>query len=294
VIGKATPAMLHVQSEISDGRKKLSAPTGPEVSDFEVLAAGIRTAGNQERECIYLRKDGQHLVVMLASTAVHDTHGKITGYLGIAKDITLRKKAETESHHAMVAAEKANRAKSEFLANMSHEIRTPMNGILGMTELTLDTDLTREQRDNLGLVKVSAESLLAVLNDILDFSKIEAGKLEFESIPFDLRASINDTLQTLSYRVHQKGLELICDVHWEVPESLVGDPGRLRQIVVNLIGNALKFTEKLRPRMDGYACMWRWLTRALASPWTSRKRYLRHFRKRMDRRTANLGARDWD
>ena len=244
VIGKATPAMLHVQSEISDGRKKLSAPTGPEASDFEVLAAGIRTAGNQERECIYLRKDGQHLVVMLASTAVHDTHGKITGYLGIAKDITLRKKAETESHHAMVAAEKANRAKSEFLANMSHEIRTPMNGILGMTELTLDTDLTREQRDNLGLVKVSAESLLAVLNDILDFSKIEAGKLEFESIPFDLRASISDALQTLSYRVHEKGLELICDVHSEVPESLVGDPGRLRQIVVNLIGNAIKFTEQ--------------------------------------------------
>jgi len=243
MIGKATPAMLHVHSEINDGRKELSARTGREVSDFEVLAESTRNGGSVERECIYVRKDGQHLVVTLAATAVHDKHGEITGYLGVANDITERKKAETESHHAMVVAEAANQSKSEFLANMSHEIRTPMNGILGMTELTLDTELTREQRDNLGMVKVSAESLLAVLNDILDFSKIEAGKLEFESIPFDLRASINDTLQTLSYRVHQKGLELICDVHWEVPESLVGDPGRLRQIVVNLIGNALKFTE---------------------------------------------------
>jgi PAS domain S-box-containing protein len=244
MIGKATPAMLHMHSEIHDGRKELNARTGKEVSDFEVLAGSIRNSGSLERECIYVRKDGQHLVVTLAATAVHDKHGEITGYLGVANDITERKKAETESHHAMVVAEAANRSKSEFLANMSHEIRTPMNGILGMTELTLDTELTREQRDNLGMVKVSAESLLAVLNDILDFSKIEAGKLEFESIPFDLRASMSDTLQTLSYRVHQKGLELICDVHWGVPESLVGDPGRLRQIVVNLIGNALKFTEK--------------------------------------------------
>jgi PAS domain S-box-containing protein len=244
MIGQATPAMLHLESELNDGRKKLSAPTRPEVSDFEVLAEGARNGGSQERECIYVRKDGQHLVVTLASTAVHDEHGEISGYLGIANDITERKKAETESHHAMVIAEKANRSKSEFLANMSHEIRTPMNGILGMTDLTLDTELTREQRDNLSLVKISAESLLAVLNDILDFSKIEAGKLEFESIPFDLRASIGDALQTLSYRIHQKGLELICDVHPEVPEFLVGDPGRLRQIVVNLIGNAIKFTEK--------------------------------------------------
>jgi PAS domain S-box-containing protein len=244
MIGRATPAMLHPAAEIDQNRKELRATAGRELSDFEVLVESARAGGSQERETVFVRKDGQHLIVAGAVTPVHGKDGEITGYLKIASDITKRKQAETELHLALVVAEEANRSKSEFLANMSHEIRTPMNGILGMTELTLDTELSREQRDNLDVVKISAESLLAVLNDILDFSKIEAGKLEFESIPFDLRSCISDALQTLSYRVDQKGLELICDVHWEVPESLMGDPGRLRQIVVNLVANAVKFTEK--------------------------------------------------
>ena len=173
---------------------------------------------------------------------LRDNEGRIVGTFGISRDITELKRTQDELSKARDIADAANRAKSEFLANMSHEIRTPMNAIIGITELLLDTQLTQSQREYLRMVYESGELLLTLLNDILDFSKIEAGRLELDCAPFEIRESLGNTLKSLALRAHNKGLELAISIEHDVPKVLVGDVVRLRQIVVNLVGNAIKFT----------------------------------------------------
>jgi two-component system, sensor histidine kinase and response regulator len=190
------------------------------------------------------RHDGSYRHVLVCAVPVPDEGGGIREWVGAVTDVTAQREAEAALREAKVLAESANRAKSEFLANMSHEIRTPMNGILGMTELALDTTLTTEQRRYLEMVKNSAEGLLTIINDILDFSRIEAGKLDLYPVPFSLREQLGDTMKALALRAHKKGLELACHLHPDVPDALVGDPGRLGQVVINLVGNAIKFTDR--------------------------------------------------
>jgi PAS domain S-box-containing protein len=256
MVGKQSPMILHDPEEIERRAAELTMLWGRPVQGFDVFAGIADHGGYDEREWTYIRRDGTRLIVLLTVTALHNAEGGITGFLGVAKDISQRKQSEAalaqaardlESKNLELAATRdealaAARLKAEFLATMSHEIRTPMNAIIGMTGLLLDTRLTDEQREFAETVRRSSDALLTLVNDILDFSKIEAGKLRFEHIAFDLRSTIDDTLELLAEQAQAKGLELIALIDVAVPSAVNGDPGRLRQVLVNLLGNSIKFT----------------------------------------------------
>ncbi len=234
-------AGLTAEQTLGDGWVKAVHP-GDRSALLAAWTEATRRGSNFSRQFRLETPQGEIRWVSSLATTMASEDGSVTGYVGTVEDITERKRTEEELHRAKIAAEAASRAKSEFLANMSHEIRTPMNGIFGMTELLLDTKMTAEQRQNLDMVKGSADTLLTLINDILDFSKIEAGKLDLEPIEFTLRDSLDHAMKLLALRAHRKGLELASHVLTEVPDALVGDPGRLRQIITNLVGNAIKFT----------------------------------------------------
>lgn len=256
MVGRQTLTTLHLQEELDQLAGELHREASTPTPAFEVLTERARRGGFDEREWTYTRNDGGRLTVLVTITGLRNESGKLTGFLAIGKDITERKRAEAALTQAALELERKNvelaqardaalqtaQIKADFLATMSHEIRTPMNAIIGMTGLLLDTALTEEQHDFADTVRRSSDALLTIVNDILDFSKIEAGRLHFEELAFDLRLAVEDTMELLAEAAQSKGLELIALVDASVPIGVLGDPGRLRQILVNLVNNAIKFT----------------------------------------------------
>ncbi|MBS1143101.1 MAG: response regulator [Proteobacteria bacterium] len=247
--GRQWKTMLgYAEEELDNSIAQWQRMLHPE--DLRVLQARIETHVRSQdaffqAECRFKARDGQWRWFLLRGAVVaRDTDGRPVRMLVLQRDISEVKGAEGALISAKESAEAANKARGAFLANMSHEIRTPMNGIIGMTELALDTELDAEQRHYLKTVKSSAEALMTIVNDILDFSKIEAGKMEFESLAFTIQDTVLEAVRVLAVGAHKKGLELLANVHLDVPGRIVGDPTRLRQVIINLVGNAIKFTEQ--------------------------------------------------
>jgi PAS domain S-box-containing protein len=222
-------------------RNYVNADTAKRLHDIfhHVFNTGIPT---RAMDWPLQRKDGTVCYVEISVSLMRNREGKRCGFRGIMRDITQRKKAEEELTQAKIRAEAASVAKSEFLANMSHEIRTPMNAVIGFSDILLDTDLTEEQKDYADSIRKNGDALLSLINDILDFSKIESGELEFEHIDFDPELVVYDVFEAIRPRIGSKPIELLCRIDDDLPPRANGDPGRLRQILTNLVGNAAKFT----------------------------------------------------
>ncbi|OHX11468.1 hypothetical protein BI347_17520 [Chromobacterium sphagni] len=244
VVGLHTPAIFHLAEEMEQRSQQLSRQYGMPITGFRSFVHEPETLGSETREWTYVRKDGGHIAVSLVVTAIHDGNGAIGGYVGIATDITERRRFETQMVQARQQAEQASMAKSQFLANMSHEIRTPMNAVLGLLQLLLHTQLDYRQQDYVDKIQTAAKSLLGILNDILDFSKIEAGKLQLDLHPFPLDELLRDLGVILSGNHGEKDVEAIFEIDPSLPTAVVGDRLRLQQILINLAGNAMKFTEQ--------------------------------------------------
>jgi two-component system sensor histidine kinase/response regulator len=239
LVGIQTPAVFHLPHEVNARAAELGIDPGFEVFIHPLLQRKSHTA-----EWTYVSKSGHHVPVLLTVSALRDESDGITGYLGIARDISERKHAEKLMQEAKESAEAAAQVKSYFLANMSHEIRTPMHAITGLTHLLLKTELSSRQRDYLLKIQSSGRHLLGIINDILDISKIEAGRLLIEHIVFDVEAMLNDVSGLVRGKAEEKALELVFDIDPAMPATLSGDPLRIGQVLINLVGNAVKFTEK--------------------------------------------------